>query len=385
MPAENTPTGNGLITSQFGENKEPFEYALHLSIRGAYDDNIGLTHAMRLQDWFVQIQPSLMLAVGEVATQETFIFVNYLPSFYRYDEHSEFDSDQHIGRFLAGYKWQNLILRLSQDVAILNNTVLAASTSERESLVPAGRTDLNIYNTDLSANYNMTPRDFIFSELRMLRTVYALPLISSKVYSANLYLNHGFSQSFVLGAGVNGGNDVVDFPTPHQTFVQANAHLNFTPGPHFSVDVIAGEEFRDFENITRSTYTTPVFSISSAWAPNDNTRLSLSATRQIYNSAAPTAQDYVDTNVSAMIRERVCERLYVDVIGGYEHVQYFNTTNVPQLTLSNDYWYVQPSADILLTRFWSFGAYYLRRQNSGSISTVDFYSNQFGVRTVIKF
>ena len=387
LPADDSPTGNGLITSQFGENKGPFEYALHLSIRGAYDDNIGLTHMNRLDDYFAQIQPSLMLGVGEVAKQETFILVNYLPSFYRYDDHSEFDSNQHIARFLAGAKASNLILRLSQDVAILNNTVLAASTGERLSLVPSGRTNLDIYNTDLSANYNMTPRDFIFSELRMLRTEYADPLVSSEVYSANLYLNHGFSQLLVLGLGVNGGYDAVDFPTPDQSFVQANVHLNFTPSRDFSFDVVAGEEFRDFENIARGSYSTPVFSISSAWAPNDSTRVTLSATRQIFNSAAQTAQDYIDTNVGAMIRERVCKQLYLAVIGGYEHVQYVNAIALPMPlpTLSDDYWYVQPSADIILTRFWSFGGYYLRRQNSGSVSTVDFYSNEYGVRTTIKF
>ncbi len=38
-----------------------------------------------------------------------------------------------------------------------------------------------------------------------------------------------------------------------------------------------------------------------------------------------------------------------------------------------------------IERYWSFGGYYLRRQNSGSISTVDFYSNEAGVRTTIKF
>jgi len=58
---------------------------------------------------------------------------------------------------------------------------------------------------------------------------------------------------------------------------------------------------------------------------------------------------------------------------------------MPLPTLRDDYFYVQPSADILLTRYWSFGGYYLRRQNSGSISTVDFSSNEAGVRTTIKF
>jgi hypothetical protein len=402
LPADDTPSGNGLFTSQFGPNKGPLQYALHLSLRGAYDDNIGLTHMNRLDDGFVQIQPSLMLGVGDVAKEENFILVNYLPSFYRYDEHTEFDSDQHVVRLIVGYKNSNLIIRLTQDVAILNNTVLAASSSERQSLVPTGRTDLDIYSTDLSANYNMTPHDFLFAEVRMLRTEYEAPLISNEVYATDLYLNHGFGQSLVLGLGVYGGYDAVDFPTPDQTFVQANVHMNFTPNAKFSVDVIAGGEFRNFEDIgrigalqnlfgqigeARPAYSTPVFLISSAWLPCENTRITVSAARQIYDSAARSAQDYVDTNVTGQIRERVCKQFYLGVIGGWEHVQYFNTIDfpVPPLTLHSDYYYIQPSADLILTRWWSLGAYYLRRQNSGSVSTVDFYSNEYGGRMVIKF
>jgi hypothetical protein len=386
LPADDTPTGNGLIT-QFCAHPAPFEYALHFSIRGAYDDNIGLTHMKRLDDWFVLIQPSLMLGIGDVAKQETFLMVNYLPNIYRYDEHPEFDSDQHFVRVLGGYKTGNLTLRLSQDVAILNNIVLAATSGERLSLVPSGRTDLNIYNTDLSANYNMTPRDFMFAEFRMAMTEYARPLISSELYLADIYLNHGFSQSLVLGFGVEGGYNAVDFPTPDQKIVRANAHLNYTPGKQFTFDLIAGEEFRNFENIARRSYSTPVFALSATYLPCDSTRIALSASRQIYNSAAATAQDYVDTSVSGMIRARVCKQLYLTLLGGYEHVEYFNAIDLPMPlpTLRADYFYVQPSADVLLTRYWSFGGYYLRRQNSGSISTIDFYSNEAGLRTTIKF
>jgi len=365
----------------------PFEFSLHLSMRGAYDDNIGLTHMNRLDDSFVQIQPSLMLGIGQVATQQTFLMVNYLPSFFRYDDHSEFDSNQHIVRVLGGIKTSNLTLRLSQDVAILNNIVLAASSGERLGLVPSGRTDLNIFNTDLSANYNMTQRDFMFAEFSATMNEYARPLVSSELYGADMYLNHGFSQSFVLGFGVEGGYNAVDFPTPDQTMVRANAHLNYTPGKEFSFDLIAGEEFRSFENFARGTYRTPVSALSATYLPCDSTRIVLSATRQIYNSAALTAQDYVDTSVNGMIRQRICKQLYLTLLGGYEHVEYFNAIDLPMPlpTLRADYFYVQPSADILLTRYWSFGGYYLRRQNSGSISTVDFYSNEGGLRTTIKF
>jgi len=101
LPADIDFTGNGLITQEFGKNNAPFDYAIHLNIRGAYDDNIGLTHMNRLHDWYVQFQPSLLIGIGDVVNQQTFLTAMYAPSFYRYDDHSEFDSDQHIARVLG--------------------------------------------------------------------------------------------------------------------------------------------------------------------------------------------------------------------------------------------------------------------------------------------
>lgn len=399
LPADQDFTGNGLITQAFGKNNGPVEYAVHLNLRGAYNDNIAFTHTNRLHDDYAQIQPSLMLGIGDVVKTDTFLAAIYAPSLFRYDEHTEFDSDQHMVHVIGGIKSGNLILRLTQDVAIMNNIVLASSSSERSGLGAInGRTDLDIYNTRLAANYNMTPNDFLFSELKMTRTEYLPPLVSSEVYAADLYLNHGFSRTLVLGVGVEGGRNTVDFPTPDQSLVQINGHMRFTPNERFSVDVIAGAEVRTFDDIARESFTTPVFSISASWLPFDSTRLIFGATRQVFNSASQTAQDthrnvvvlgqdYVDTNLSGTIRERICQQLYFIVIGGYEHVEYFKASDSPisLLVTTNDYFYVQPSVDLLLTSFWSVGGYYLRRENSGSIPAVGFYSNEYGARMSIKF
>jgi hypothetical protein len=401
LPADLTPTGNGLITSAFGPNTAPFQYAIHLTIRGAYDDNIGLTHAHELEDWFVEIQPCLMIGVGDLVRQDTFLAAVYIPSFYRYDEHTEFNSDQHIVHVLGGLTTGKLTLRASGDIAIRENIVLAATTGERSIGTLTGRTDLNTYNTRLSANYNMTPNDFLFSELKMNATEYAAPLISSELYGADLYYNHGFTSQFVLGGGVEVGYNPVDFPTPDQKMVQANLHLNYTPSSNFSFDAIVGEEFRTFENIsasaiqnffgqigeTRGTYSTPVFLISAGWAPDENVKIGITASRQIFNSAAATAQDFVDTSLNGLMRFHICKPLYFTLLGGWERVEYFNAIDLPTplLTLTDDYFYVQPSVDVVLTRYWVVGGYYLRRQNSGSVSTVDFSSNEFGVRATIKF
>ncbi|HZR78066.1 MAG TPA: hypothetical protein VFA58_02605 [Chthoniobacterales bacterium] len=388
LPADLTPSGNGLITGQFGPNQAPFEFAIHLTIRGAYDDNIALTHTNELDDFFVEIQPCLLLGIGDLVRQDTFLAAIYIPSFYRYEDNPIFDSNQHVIHVLGGITTGKLTLRMSQDIALRDNIVLAASTGERSGLgTTNGRTDLHTFNTRLSANYNMTPNDFMFSELKMNRTEYAAPLISNELYAADLYLNHGFSSQFVLGAGVELGSNPVDFPTPDQRIVQANAHLNYTPSDKFSLDVIAGEEFRTFQNGARGTYDTPVFAVSANWAPEEETKIGLTASRQIYNSAAATAQDYVDTSVSGILREHICKPFYVTLLGGYEHVEYFNAIDspMPLTAITSDYFYMQPSFDLVVTRWWEIGAYYLRRQNAGSVSTLAFQSNEFGFRTTIKF
>ena len=64
LPADQDFTGNGLITQSFEKNNGPVEYAVHLNVRGAYDDNIALTRTNRLDDKYIQIQPSLMLGIS---------------------------------------------------------------------------------------------------------------------------------------------------------------------------------------------------------------------------------------------------------------------------------------------------------------------------------
>src|SRR5205823_3523400 len=71
LPADQDFTGNGLITQSFEKNNGPVEYAVHLNVRGAYDDNIALTRTNRLDDKYIQIQPSLMLGIGDLAKTET--------------------------------------------------------------------------------------------------------------------------------------------------------------------------------------------------------------------------------------------------------------------------------------------------------------------------
>ncbi len=65
---------------------------------------------------------------------------------------------------------------------------------------------------------------------------------------------------------------------------------------------------------------------------------------------------------------------------------------IPFLTARNvsamrddDYFFIEPSIDVLITRFLSSGVYYLYREDSSSVDFFSFYDNQVGVRATLRF
>jgi hypothetical protein len=54
-------------------------------------------------------------------------------------------------------------------------------------------------------------------------------------------------------------------------------------------------------------------------------------------------------------------------------------------TRNDNFYYIDPSVDFNVTRFWTFGAYYVHRQDSSSFSLSSFTDNQVGLRTKLTF
>ena len=52
---------------------------------------------------------------------------------------------------------------------------------------------------------------------------------------------------------------------------------------------------------------------------------------------------------------------------------------------NDDYWFIEPSLDVLITRWLSAGVYYLHRQDTSNIDFFSFYDNQVGVRATVRF
>jgi hypothetical protein len=96
-------------------------------------------------------------------------------------------------------------------------------------------------------------------------------------------------------------------------------------------------------------------------------------------------QDFAATDVVLRIQQRLLRRLYLGLSAGYENADYFATVNGVHTSRDDNYYFVEPSVDVLINRFFSVGAYYLHREDSSSEDLHSFYDNQVGVRATVRF
>lgn len=367
-----------------------FHYTLRLSVRSVYDDNINLLSTNRISDFYTSIEPALSLGFGDTeARAENYLRFDYMPAIFLFADHSENNSVQHLVRLEGQYRANRLTLTLSQMVQIMDGVDVqtqntAGGLDQQVNLDVAGRTRFNIYGTHLNAAYYVTGKTFLSSGADYTATHYS-SLISSEVVTGNFFVNYNYSEKIVVGLGGTAGYDRVDAPNPDQTFEQANVRLSYQATGKIDFAASAGVEFRHFEGDARGQYVSPVFEIGVNYQPFDGTKLSLTANRRTLNSAVLVGQDYSVTNISLGIQQRMLQRLFVGVNAGYENSDYFSTVGAAGATRNDDYFFVQPSIALSVTRFWTVGAYYLHRVNSSSFDAFDFHDNQVGVRATVQF
>ena len=367
-----------------------FHYELRLSVRSVYDDNINIANGQQTADIYTAIEPSITLGFGDFTSGAgNFLRLNYLASWFLFADHSENDALQHVLQLQGQYQMNRLTVNLTQSIQILNGTDVRRLNSEgtfdqQVNLDVSGRTRFNIYVTHINAAYYLTGKTSLSTGIDYSVSDYH-SLISSEVFSGNLFLNYNYSPKLVIGLGGIAGVDRVDAPNPDQTFEQANVRLSYQATGKIDLVASAGVEVRHFDGDLRDEYTSPVFEIGLNYLPFDGTHLSLTATRRTLNSAVLAAQDYAVTNFTVAIQQRLLRRFSLGLNAGYENSDYFSTVGAPGPTRTDDYFFVQPSIAVSVTRFWTVGAYYLHRVNNSSFDAFDFHDNQVGIRSTLEF
>ncbi len=305
-----------------------FHYVLGLTVRGVWDDNIFISHTHRVSDYFFAIEPYISLGVGDMeGRNKSYLRLDYMPSVILYTDHSNQDG------FMADYQ-------LTGKVYL------------------QGEFDSWIYNYP---NH-----------------------ISSYTIAGGLYIYYQWLPKLSVGIGGTFGYEWVDDPTANQPFEQVNVRLNYQVTNKFFLYASAGVEFRQFDG-DRGDYISPVFEVGSIWYPFSGTTLTLAAGRRVYSSGYLPDQDFGATYVVGRFQQRVFHRVYLGLTAGYENDNYIATDRDVSADRNDDYWFIEPSVDVLITRWLSAGAYYLHREDISSDAFFSWYDNQVGVRATLRF
>lgn len=391
------PTEDGVSSVELhaGDSsaRRVFHYGLSLGLRGVYDDNINLTPFNKVSGYYFVIEPAIALGLGDVlGRQENYIRLDYQPGIFFFADNSARDGVQHLIRLEGQYRLSRLTLQLTQDVQLFDDTSIPSTVgpgtiSNTVNLDVAGRTQVDVYRTHLGGSYDLTGKTFLSGALEYFVYDYG-SLISSEGILGNLFINFRYSPKLVIGIGGSAGHTWVDAPNPNQTFEQANVRMTYQATGKISLFASGGVEFRQFENSSNSrddSYVTPVYELGATYQPFDGTTITLRGNRRVQSSAALAGQDFVLSNIIAGVRQRLFQRIYIGVTGGYEHGHYFSTISGVHATRDDDYYIIEPAIDFQLTKWGTFGAYYLHRQNDSSLNNFGFDDNQFGVRTKVTF
>ena len=369
-----------------------FQYGFQVTMRGVYDDNINISQTAHVSDYYFTIEPVLTLGLGDITGHEdNYIRFDYAPSLFLFVDHSEDDAVQHLIRLGGQHQFARLTLTLGEEIAILDGTDLrslsdANSPGSHANLDVSGRTRFQTYNTRIGASYDLTGKTFLSSGVDSLVTEYdSATLISSQMFSGNLFLNYHYSEKIVIGAGGTGGYDFVDNPNPDQTFEQANVRGSYQATGKIAFNLSGGVEFRQFEKNSRGEYISPVFELNATYQPFDGTTVTLAGSRRTFNSGVLAGQDFAGTTITAGLRQRLAQRFYFAVSAGYQNSDYFSTVSGVMANRRDNYYFIEPALDFPITRFWTVGGYYLHRQNDSSFQSFKFDDNQVGVRTVLTF
>jgi hypothetical protein len=388
--ATQAPTDSSIVDlngRQVAETPRRFHYSFQLVVRGVYDDNINLTQTQKSSDFYTSIEPTISLGLGGTGEDQTnFLAFVYAPNVFIFADHSNADAFQHVIHLAGQRQFARLTLNVGEDIQILDSTNLTSltDTTGRQANIDVGRkTRANIFDSKLGASYDLSSKTFLTASADYL--VYNYPsLISSETVSGSLFFNYNYGAKIVVGVGGTGGYDKAEGSTPDQYFEQGNLRLSYQVTGKISFSATGGIEVREFGG-ARGEYISPVYDLSANYQPFDGTSVSLTGSRTTRNSAVISGGDFASTKIDLGLRQRLFQRIFIGLNGGYENDDYFSATSSVDVSRTDNYYYFQSSIDVNVTRFWTVGAYYLHRQDISSLDNFKFSDNQVGGRTSLSF
>jgi hypothetical protein len=352
-----------------------------------YDDNIFLTNTNRVADVIWRIPVGFALEVGDFQVgevrggKENYLNLQWIGVPVFYTDNPEQNSFNQSYSLRAQYRWSRLVGRLESSFSI-------AREANRE-LNTIATTKSFSNNLHFHYDYSAKTSFFVgFSQLATIVESSSGPQPQNEGQNNYQYESRAgvdYQMFPKTNLGFEGVGGVLDSPSsPLQYYQQARLRVNYGATGKLSFKFSGGIEVREFQG-GEMTKISPVFSLGLSYQPFDGTTLGIVGYRNIVGSSAVDGQDITATGFELALQQRLFQKFEAGISFGFEHDEYFATSEQSPTDRVDNYAHVRPSLRYSLVRWVSAGVYYEFRKTVSTQATRSFYDNRIGIEIVTNF
>jgi len=348
----------------------PVRFHPHLGYQLIYGD--GILRGANLPDktWLHTFSPGLFTELGPYWNMD------FTASFNRYSNASKNNSESYFGA-LRGH--------IPREKWLLDFGYVATLTDQAQAETATNNVLQNTHLVTASGIYNyQTPLSLELSAALDARLAQAF----NDYYTMSTleWLNYQASSRTTLGLGLGGGYNVVK-PGPDWTFEQLQGRIVWLPGTKLTIQASGGVQFQQFSgkdetgatNALSGTEITPMFGVSAAYKPFEQTALSLAVNHTVGNSYEQ-GQYSETTVINGGFRQRFFGHLNFDVTPGYNIRNYKSTLRGAPDGREDKFLTIYTGLSTVLFKKLNVGIFYLFSDQDSDQKTFAFESKQVGLR-----
>lgn len=342
-----------------------WQLVLGLTTGAYYDDNIRIGNDNEEEDFVFTISPTIGIIYGDPRRNSfTLLYTPTALFFVDNDEENTLEQALDLSFTRRTDRWRMTLNAGLRDLSGADQQTgertdrLLLTAGARANYIVSDKTSL-----ELTLGTNFVDYDRFFDTVDFIGLIYADYLITPKT-SLGLGIGTGYAQTE---------------DGPGQVYEQFNIRAKYAATSKLAVNATAGVEFRQIEG--GDNQTNPVMGVGATFTPFHATTLNLDAYRRIRPSSVFPDANYTVTGAVLSLRQRLLQKYYFGVAGGYEASDYNSIDrDGSSLSRDDDYFFVRPSLEFRLGERYSVELYYEHRNNHSNIADFEFENNRTGFK-----
>jgi hypothetical protein len=356
------------------EEKSQRIWSTSVLFSGTYDSNIFISENGEVDDFIWTISPEITLEPYHLRKNFPHYFkASYNPAFQFFTANPSEDSIEHSG--MASYLYKGEVVTF--------NAKHQSSTESGASRDVGGRSERDIHNTQISANFRLADKwSILWNNEQKLR--FYENQNDQHTWSTEGFLLHQPTGKFTVGLGTKlGWTDING--SPNQDFQQGLIKLSYVPHPDWTLDVTGGAEVRSFQDSAGvGTRVTPVAQGLVSYRIFSKTRINLSGYRRVLTSSGLAGSNYVVSGGAIGVQHQFLDRFNYGGSFGVEYADYYNTsTTIPTLQRDDLFHYTTHQLQYRYNEHLAFAVSYTWMMNDSNIA--DFTSNRAAISTTLTY